>query len=274
MLQSVLLSNYHHLLDKCPVRADNESMKKGAGTPPSVACRVALRIRANPDRVWGYADFRDLRASSGAVAMTLSRLARTGELRRVRRGIYYRPGPSVFGESVPDPAEILDRAYRRHGVTTIDTGVGAWRRLGLTTQLSAGRTIAARRRVRLQNMPAGTSVLTRPLSPGMTAPERASLDALRHLNRVPGAAPMEIITRLLALLRAGALDGSRLVRFAMDEPPRVRALVGALVSASPSHAATLERAIERLRKTLNPLTTYRIAGVGTLLPTAASWRIR
>lgn len=249
-------------------------MKKDADSPPSVARRVARRIRANPDRVWGHADFRDFRASSGAVAMTLSRLARTGELRRVSRGLYYRPGPSVFGESLPDPTKILDRAYRRHGVTPIDTGVDAWRRLGLTTQLSAGRTLAARRRVRLKNMPAWTSVLVRPLSRGMTAPERASLDALRHVKRVPGAAPREIITRLLALLREGALDGSRVVRFAMDEPPRVRALVGALVSASPSHAATLGRDIERLRKTLNPLTTYRIAGVGTLLPTAASWRIR
>ncbi len=249
-------------------------MKNVAGTPLSVARRVALRIRAHPDRVWGYADFRDLRVSTGAVAMTLSRLASQGELHRVRRGLYYRPGSSDFGESIPDPTEILDRAYRRHGVTTMDTGVDAWRRLGLTTQLPAGRTIAARRRVRLPNMPAGTSVLTRPLRRGMTAPERASLDALRHLKRVPGAAPMEILARLLALLREGALDGSRLVRFAMDEPPRVRALVGALVSASPSHAATLERDIERLRKTLNPLTTYRIPGVGTRLPTAASWRIQ
>jgi hypothetical protein len=109
------------------------------------------------------------------------------------------------------------------------------------------------------------------------ADERTALDALRDIAHIPDAQPSDVIRRLLALLRAGRLNYGRLARFARAEPPRVRALVGAMGDELYKRAGTGHRsanAITALRKSLNPLTRYVIPGVNDILPCAATWRIK
>jgi predicted transcriptional regulator of viral defense system len=64
-----------------------------------VANQVRQRIERRGERFWRHEDFDDLPPT--AVAMALSRLARDGALRRVRKGVYYRPRQTAFGPSVP-----------------------------------------------------------------------------------------------------------------------------------------------------------------------------
>ena len=51
------------------------------------------------DKLWSFEDFANL--DPLAVAAALSRLNKTGELRRVRRGLYHRPQTTAFGASSP-----------------------------------------------------------------------------------------------------------------------------------------------------------------------------
>jgi len=70
------------------------------------------------------------------------------------------------------------------------------------------------------------------------------------------------------LIRSGRLSLKRLVRLARHEPPRVRALVGAI----GSHLGA-SKAVTHLKKSLNPLTNFAL-NVSPVLPNATEWQIR
>ena len=241
--------------------------------PTSVASRVAARIaRGAGDRLWTYENFQDLSAPPTAVAAALSRLTRKGTLRRIRRGVYYRPVATAFGESRPDPEAALKVALRRRGAGATPSGLEAWRRLGLTSQVTSEAELVSSGRIRISPV-LGQKVRAsvRPLGAPSAADERAVLDALRALRRIPGTTPATVLDWARLLLR-GKVDLPRLARMARREPPRVRALLGALLEDSGARGTAAIR--EELRRSLNPLTTYRIPGVVGHLRSARAWSIR
>jgi hypothetical protein len=70
------------------------------------------RIRAKLDQLLtsqpvGYADFVHEPAEFGAVAAALSRLSKRGELKRVAKGVYYRPMTGYFGLVLPMEAVVV-----------------------------------------------------------------------------------------------------------------------------------------------------------------------
>ncbi len=247
----------------------------------SVASEVRRRIvHGAADRLWSFADFADLEPL--AVAAALSRLHKKGELHRVRRGIYHRPRQTIFGASRPDPDTVADTALRRLGVAAMATGVAQYNRLGFTTQVSGVELVrAARRRVRSKAPASGLRVRTRvrPLDgqPNIRAEERAVLDALREVRAIPNADPAAVVLRLKMLLATHRLDYGRLARYALAEPPRVRALLGALgedLLAEPVGGGVDRAAVERLRGSLNAFSRYHLpAGAQHILKHAADWRI-
>jgi len=243
--------------------------------PASVASRTAARVvRGGPDRLWTYRDFADLNAPTTAVAAALSRLARAGGLRRIRRGVYYRPGTTAFGETRPTPDATLAASLRRQGVRGVAAGLEAWRHLGLTTQVNAAPLVATSRRLRLAPV-AGYRVrtTTRPGTDWKRRNERAVLDALRSLRRIPDATPEVVLVRLLLLLRSKRLDVPALLKMTSGEPPRVRALLGALLEEAGTRIVPPTE-LEELRGSLNPLTTYRIPEAVGRLKSAAAWNLR
>lgn len=265
----------------------------------SVAHAVAERIAAaGSERYWSLQDFSDLDAD-GAVAAALSRLSRRGTLQRLRRGVYFAGRKTSFGPSQPDPTLAVAAALRHRGVEAVPSGLAQFNRLGLTTQMSAAITLAASRRVRTKAYRGvAVHVVARPLAAqaGITPAERGVLDALRRLRRVPDTTPAAIASRIKVLLTSGRLDFTRLTQFAEAEPPRVRALLGAigedvlrvrppavLPSAgllddqsdrSPaSSKRAIRRALDELRAGLHPLTTYKVPENLGLIH-ARAWHLR
>lgn len=237
----------------------------------SVAAKILQRIlRGGADRLWGLRDFLDIdTATAAGVAATLSRLSRQGTLRRIRRGIYYRPGKTAFGESQP-AAEAVAKFLLRDRKTV---RTGEFNRLGLTTQMSNALINASDRPVRMKGLSGvGLRFVNRPLSDqkGILAEERTALDSLRMLEKIPDATPEQTLSRLLGLVRHGKLDFDRLARFALAEPPRVRALLGAIGETAGVDAGKLAL----LKKSLNPITTYRIAGAASVLANPTTWNIK
>ena len=246
----------------------------------SVANEVSRRILSGAtDKLWRFADFADLEPL--AVAAALSRLHKKGEVHRVRRGIYHRPHKTAFGASRPDPNAVADIALRHQGIEPLATGLAQYNRLGLTTQVSGAELVrAAPRRVRSGPPARGLRVRTRerPLDgqPGIRADERATLDALREVRAIPDADPAAVLTRLKTLFATDRLNYRRLARYALVEPPRVRALLGALgEDLLAERGATVDRAaLERLRRSLNAFSRYHLpAKAERTLKHAANWRI-
>jgi hypothetical protein len=234
-------------------------------SPASVATQVRERVLAGGERFWTFADFRDL--SGGAVAHALSRLAAEGELRRERKGLYYRPKSTVLGSSVPSFAGAVAASVR---APMHPAGLTAANLLGLTTQnpsrpeyaTTAGSVptlLADRAAVRTR----------RPVTRGnLTPQDGALLELLRERARSSDLSPEETVERLLAFVRDPA-DFARLSVAALAEPPRVRAMLGAL----GQQAGADPESLERLRESLNPLSRFDF-GVLRELEHAREWQGR
>lgn len=108
--------------------------------------------RLGPGRVHISKDFLDL-GSRAAVDQTLSRLAGSGVVKRLGRGLYCLPrvSPTLGIELAPDMDEVARALARKTGSRIIASGAVAANRLGLSTQVPAkpvyltdGRTRSAR----------------------------------------------------------------------------------------------------------------------------------
>jgi hypothetical protein len=100
-----------------------------AGTVAGRARERILRVRPGT-----FLRRDDFEGSDRAVETALSRLAASGELVRVRRGLYWRGGKTRFGMTRPSP---LETALAVGGPGAGPAGVAAARMLGLTTQVPA-----------------------------------------------------------------------------------------------------------------------------------------
>lgn len=101
--------------------------------------RVQRRIRAKGEgAVFGARDFLDL-GSRAAVDQALSRLERSGLIRRISRGVYDYPRRNErLGITLSPPPEEVVRAVARRDASRIQvTGAEAANALGLSTQVPA-----------------------------------------------------------------------------------------------------------------------------------------
>jgi hypothetical protein len=107
-----------------------------------IADRIMRRARAQSAcgsrLVFTARDFLDL-GDRGAVDQALSRLAKDGSLRRIRRGLYDIPrvNPILKRVAAPDLDAVVDAIARRDDITVVPNGMAAANRLGLTTAVSA-----------------------------------------------------------------------------------------------------------------------------------------
>lgn len=246
----------------------------------SLAHTVATKVKAGgDDRLWTYGDFPAVTRT--ALAAALSRLVKTGVLTRVRRGVYYRPKKTLFGVSTPAPEAFADAILRARGEAPLPAGVAAFNQLGLTTQMSGAITRATRRSAAptdIGNIRLYTTLRPLDAQKGIRPEEYAALEALRKITRVPDTSPRYVLERLGLLIHRGELDFVRLARFARAEPPRVRALLGALgEELRHTHVSTRVpvKTLEELRESINPLTTFAVRDAHEALPhAAATWRIK
>ena len=101
----------------------------------SVAASVRAKIRRGGDaRFWSPRDF-DALADPLQIDRALSHLAAQGELRKVRRGLYWRGRATAFGMSRPSTADTVAAVVGTRGVGP--AGLSAANDLGLTSQVPA-----------------------------------------------------------------------------------------------------------------------------------------
>ena len=189
----------------------------------STAQQIRQRIEASGEHYWRMADFPDVPAT--AVAQTLSRLARKGNLQRVSKGIYYHPRMTVFGQSQPSPDAII---ARRATKPLLPSGLTAANLLGFSTQ-NPGRREYATIANAVGFADDSIHITTRRPTAWkiLSLEDAALLDFLRRRADHSELPELETQERLLALLSSpGRFE--RMVIVAPSEPPRVRAMLGAL----------------------------------------------
>ncbi len=243
-------------------------MATRASQPPaSIAAAVRLRIDRGGEHLWRLEDFRDLPFT--AVAQALSRLARAGHIERLSKGTYFRSRPTAFGASRPNPASIQRLAGRDKPL--FPAGIAAANLLGFTTQTPARNELATTATSLPRKLVGETATVhtRRPSAwSGLSQSDAAVLDFLRRGGRTSELPPAQTVRRTLALLNEHGRY-PRLLAIAPTEPPRVRALLGALGETLGKKGSVLRT----LRSSLNPLTRFDF-GVFVDSPNAKAWQAK
>ena len=219
---------------------------------------IRSRIEHGGERLWRHDDFRD--QPFPAVAQTLSRLTRSGTLERLSKGVYYRSRLTALGPSRPSPTAIKRLAEKNK--IMFPSGIAAANLLGFTTQ-TPGRGEVATNSLSLPRKLIGVETRVHARRPeawkSLTETDAALLDVLRRAGETSELSDKKTIQRTLNLLSADhRLE--RLLKVADTEPPRVRALLGALAEELGRDPAKLKR----LRASLNPLSRFEFGKFATL----------
>lgn len=168
----------------------------------SVPDRVMKRVRANGrGSVFTPRDFLDI-AARAAVDQALSRLAKSGQLRRLARGLYDFPKQHPkLGLLSPTPDDVAQALARETGSHLQIDGARAANALGLSTQVAAQsswltdgpsrRVVLGKRIVDLRH--ASPKHLIAPGSPAGTV-----VQALRHVGASRAADVAKVAARTLS----------------------------------------------------------------------------
>jgi hypothetical protein len=107
-------------------------------TNSDIGSQILNRIGEPSNEVWTPSDFADL-GTRTAVDKALQRLAATGELRRIDRGLYDRPSINrLTGRpNVPDYRAVIRAVARRDKARIVIDGMTAANDLGLTNAVPA-----------------------------------------------------------------------------------------------------------------------------------------
>ncbi|MGP1346147.1 MAG: DUF6088 family protein [Phycisphaerales bacterium] len=234
-------------------------------TDRPAAQAVRARVARGGERLWRFSDFADL--PPDAVAQALSRLAKAGVVRRLSKGTYYRARETALGTSRPNPAAVQKLATKR--APLFPAGMAAANLLGFSTQ-APSRSELATTASSVPRKLVGKDTIVHTRRPAawvrLSKHDAALLDFLRDGGRLSELSPAQTVERTFMLLQDDDRY-ARLLGVAETEPPRVRALLGAmgeLLGVDPV-------VTEDLRGSLNPLSRFSF-GVFAELPNAKGWQ--
>lgn len=194
----------------------------------SQASRVAQRVLSTHEGFFRTHDFEAI--PPAVVARELRRLAVDGELRRIRKGLYWRGQKTMLGIAPPALSVLLNELV---GETTYGpAGVSAANALGLTSQVTACDQIAVNGRPP-QDLPnvhfVQRSGRRGRKSERLSPHEVGLIEVLASFHDVVDD-PSSALQRLSDLLREGAFRRDALLAAAKTEPPRVRRALISLTS--------------------------------------------
>jgi len=163
----------------------------------------------------------------------LAELVEDGELRHVRRGLYWRGTKSPLGMSPPPTDALIHELAPGPGVGP--TGLYAANLLRLSTQVPRRAEVAVP--ARAPESTGSVKFVTRAarkarVKAGLSPIEVAVLESLEAWERAIEVAPAEAWSRFRELLSSGQVRADRLARAGTTEPGTVRARLRALLGAA------------------------------------------
>ncbi len=232
---------------------------------------IVEALRTIPEgMVFDYSDLSLPGSLSLAAAQKLSRLTKSGELRKVGKGKFYKPKISKLGE-VPPMIEGLTRdlLYKDGKQIGYITGVQVFSQMGLTTQISTKILIASnyyRRPLKRGGYEISyTSQLNEITEKNI--PLLRLLDALKFLKEIPATTPDDAIRLIKGIIKNLSTDELALIEELSERyPPSARALLGSILDLEFGKG-------RELKTKLNPFTKYKIGISSQVLPNKAGWNI-
>ncbi|MGA8165362.1 MAG: DUF6088 family protein [Waddliaceae bacterium] len=233
----------------------------------SISENIRRKIDSSGERFWRYEDFKDM--SLTGVAQALSRLYKQGKILRLGKGLYYKPRETPFGLSKPNTNQL--QSLGLHDKNIYPSGLLAANHLGFSTQNPAKIEVSTSG-LSLPRTFIGQDAIVhtrRPMSwQKLTQTDAAILEFLRARGESSELSPKKTVARLIQLFKEPN-QFDRLFKVAKTEPPRVRAIMGAI----GQEIGIQKEKLLTLRKSLNPLSRFDF---GTLfaLKYAREWQAK
>lgn len=188
------------------------------------------RILNSCDRFWKPSA---LRGSRSAVQHLMTDLVRRGELRHVRKGLYWRGTKTPLGMSPPSPVQLATELVGTKGVGP--AGLSASNALRLSTQVPRKAQVAVPNRAPTDSGP--VAFVSRAARHGraqesLNAQEVALLEVLDGWDKVIELPLPDAWAQLLRVMSGDGLRLDKLVRAAKTEPGQVRTRLRRLLRES------------------------------------------
>lgn len=234
---------------------------------------VAKINRIDTGDVFGYDTLGLTSDEIIAGSKALSRLVDKGVIKRARKGYYYKPKVSVFGEQKPREDVLLSLyLFEKNKQVAYITGTRLYNRLGLTTQVPSSIRVAS-----LDKQVKGKvgNIVIKPAKSYVKVTSDAIkylelLDVIKDLNTIPDLQKNDGLVYLKkAIYNFDTTEIKKLVTYGVAYPPKVRALLGALLEAMNVDIANLSL----LKKSINPSSSYEYGITPKMLSTVNSWNI-
>lgn len=187
----------------------------------TVMAEIRDIVLSSKDRFWKPKDFE---GPPSAVAKALSRLTATGDLRRIRRGLYWRGSATPLGMAPPPAMRLTRELVGTRGVGPAKGSAALV--LGLSTHVPRADTVAVTSRVPAS--PTDTlrfvsrSGSSKRLEERLNTSEIAFLEVLLNWDRYVEVSTPDALDRISRLIDEGFIRVDRIVNASETEPARSR----------------------------------------------------
>ena len=239
----------------------------------TLAAQIRNRIKKQAEgKTFGYADLGITKMEYQNAAKVLERMQKNGDIKKISKGVFYKPEQTVFGELQPDYSEQLRPYLFENGKRiAYETGASLYNRLGLTTQMAFRIKIASQNKRISINRGAlkADAVKSYAVVNDDNYELLGLLDVLKDIKRIPDCTVKNAVVMVSSKIKN--LEGpiiKKIIQYALLYPPRVRALLGAILENINTNVDT-----KKLKESINPLTTFQLGLKEKDLPTIKNWNI-
>lgn len=240
-----------------------------------VAEKIREKIKTIPEsEPFGYADLGIEQADFVTAAKALERLQKKGTIKKVSKGIFYKPENSIFGPMPPKYDSILKNYLFENGKRVgYITGGELYNQLNLTTQNYFRSKISTKRNRKKIEI---SWLKTTTVKAYVDVTEEnyqllGILDAIKDIKLIGDTTASKALKILMPRIKMfSKKDILNLLQYALQYPPRARALLGAIIE----NIFPQEFNLDPIKKSLNPSTHYKIGLNENDLPTIKNWNIK
>ena len=222
--------------------------------------------------VFTYDDFNVPVNNIGALKMALNRLVNSGKIIRLSKGLFYKPEITEFGVLRPLEYQVVKDLLEDNGkIIGYLTGVSAFNKLGLTTQVS-------------NTIQIGTNIDRKPKKRGKYNIRFIRqkntiikdiiyflqiLDSIRFIKKIPDSDVSSSYIRIRILIKnLSENEKVMIAKLALKYNPGTRALTGSILDQVAESDIT-----DKLLGSLNPVSVFSYNIIGDTTLDKEKWRI-
>jgi len=224
--------------------------------------------------IFTYCDFVIENRCTSSIIKSLNNLAKEGKIQKFAKGKYYKSRTTKYGDTKPSAYEIVKDFIEKDGkLIGYLTGHAIYSDLGLTTQISNKIQIGTSKYRR--SLKRDKYIVSFVIQPNHITKDNYELlqilDSMRFFKRIPASRSDEVCERLKWLV--AQLSPQKMItmtNLSLKYTDSVRALLGAILE----NMTVEPQLFDKLKKSLNKITEYKLGISEKTLPSIKNWRIR